>query len=92
MKYLPLGVIPEVIPPVLEAPLIETTPQQVATDRAFVKYLAGRYGRYGLAAIGGREAVATRLGSEPDASGFALADSLGREVEDALRKPPAGPQ
>lgn len=45
------------------------------------------YGRFGLAALGGREALRERLDADRDASGFALADALGREIEDALRKP-----
>jgi LAO/AO transport system kinase len=48
--------------------------------------LERRYGSYGLARLGGREAVRTRLAERPGASSFALAALLGGEIEDALRK------
>ncbi len=49
--------------------------------------LERRYGSYGLARFGGREAVRVRLREEAHASSFALAAGLGAEIEDALRKP-----
>jgi LAO/AO transport system kinase len=50
--------------------------------------LARRYGSYGLAAFGGAEALAARLAAAPDASGFALEQELGAEIERALRGDP----
>jgi LAO/AO transport system kinase len=55
-------------------------------DRFALAALRARYGSYGLEAIGGEAALADRLAGEPDASGFALAARLGREIEEALRK------
>jgi hypothetical protein len=49
--------------------------------------LENRYGSYGLEAIGGREAVENRVRSEDSPSTLARADALGREIEEALRKP-----
>jgi LAO/AO transport system kinase len=49
--------------------------------------LERRYGSYGLARIGGREAVRERVRERGDASSFRLASELGGEIEDALRKP-----
>jgi LAO/AO transport system kinase len=55
---------------------------------AFVEdALLHRYGSHGLEALGGAAALTERLRTQPDAAGFALVDALGREVEDALRKP-----
>jgi len=56
---------------------------------AFVgEALRDRYGSYGLAALGGPVALTERLRAAPDASGFALVDAMGREIEEALRKGP----
>ena len=55
-------------------------------DRFVQETLATRYGSYGLAAVGGAAALSDRLAGEPAASGFALAERLGREIEEALRK------
>jgi GTPase len=55
-------------------------------DRFVLETLANRYGSYGLAAVGGAVALSDRLAGEPAASGFALAERLGREIEEALRK------
>jgi LAO/AO transport system kinase len=55
-------------------------------DRFVRETLAVRYGSYGLASIGGAPALADRLAGEPGASGFALVERLGREIEEALRK------
>ncbi len=52
-----------------------------------VEALERRYGSYGLARVGGAAAVAVRVREARDASGFALVLALGREIEDALRKP-----
>jgi len=49
--------------------------------------LAARYGSHGLAALGGRAAVLERIRSAPRRSPFGWLEALGREVEDALRKP-----
>jgi LAO/AO transport system kinase len=48
--------------------------------------LERRYGSYGLARLGGRQAVRARLRDGVRASSFALAAQLGAEIEDALRK------
>ena len=48
--------------------------------------LLNRYGSYGLEAVGGPEALAERLHRAREASGFALAEAIGREIEDALGK------
>jgi LAO/AO transport system kinase len=48
--------------------------------------LERRYGSHGLQKIGGREALEARL-REEKTSPFALVQTLGREIEDALRKP-----
>jgi LAO/AO transport system kinase len=55
-------------------------------DRFVLECLAARYGSYGLATVGGAAALADRLAGEPAASGFALAERLGGEIEEALRK------
>ncbi len=55
-------------------------------DRFVGETLRARYGSFGLAALGGEDALAERLAAEPDATGFGLADRLGREIEEALRK------
>ncbi len=52
--------------------------------------LARRYGSYGLAAIGGEEALGAKLAAEADASGFALEVALAEEIERALRERPGG--
>ena len=49
--------------------------------------LERRYGSYGLESCGGREALRARLAERPAASSFARLTQLGREIEDALRKP-----
>lgn len=55
---------------------------------AFVlETLENRYGSYGIEALGGRQAVLDRVRDEEGASGFALVSELGREMEEALRKP-----
>jgi LAO/AO transport system kinase len=56
-------------------------------DAWVVETLEQEYGRYGIARVGGATAIARRLGERPDASSFALVAELGREIEDALRKP-----
>ena len=48
--------------------------------------LSLRYGSFGLAAIGGRAALAERLAADPLPSAFAAVRSLGTEIEEALRK------
>jgi LAO/AO transport system kinase len=49
--------------------------------------LENRYGSYGIEALGGPQALLDRVRGEDAASGFALASELGREIEEALRKP-----
>ena len=46
-----------------------------------------RYGSYGLEKLGGRRALLARIRENQAASSFALVAELGRELEDALRKP-----
>jgi LAO/AO transport system kinase len=48
--------------------------------------LERRYGSFGLARLGGRDAARARVRERAQASSFALAEQLGREIEDALRK------
>jgi len=55
-------------------------------DRFVRESLEARYGSFGIDAIGGRPGLIERLGAEPTASGSALCDRLGREIEFALRK------
>jgi LAO/AO transport system kinase len=57
---------------------------------AFVEEtLERRYGAYGTAQLGGAAGIACRVREARDTSAFALVRTLGREIEDALRKPPA---
>jgi LAO/AO transport system kinase len=56
-------------------------------DRFVVERLETRYGSFGLEALGGRPALLDRIGADPAASGAALCDRLGREIEAALQKP-----
>jgi LAO/AO transport system kinase len=56
-------------------------------EASVLESLERRYGSYGLAQLGGREAVRARLRERRGASSFALQAELGREIEDALRKP-----
>jgi len=50
--------------------------------------LEHRYGGYGVARLGGPQALRDRV-SEDLRSSFRLVDDLGREIEEALRKPAA---
>jgi len=56
-------------------------------DAHVVESLTRRYGSYGLEQLGGARAVAERVREESARSTFAWVDVLGREIEDALRKP-----
>ncbi len=49
--------------------------------------LERRYGSHGLERCGGRDVLRARLAERGSASSFALLAELGREIEDALRKP-----
>jgi LAO/AO transport system kinase len=51
--------------------------------------LGRRYGSHGIARFGGEAALAARLREGPGASPWALVEAVGREIEDALRKPEA---
>jgi putative protein kinase ArgK-like GTPase of G3E family len=51
-----------------------------------VESLARRYGEYGLAQIGGAQAVGQRLAAPSERSAFALVLELGREIESALTR------
>ena len=56
-------------------------------DAHVVESLARRYGSHGLEQLGGARAVAERVREDAAHSTFAWVDVLGREIEDALRKP-----
>lgn len=49
--------------------------------------LLARYGSYGLERLGGAATLTSRLRDAQGTSGFGLVLALGREIEDALRKP-----
>jgi LAO/AO transport system kinase len=51
-----------------------------------VEGLRRRYGTHGLEQLGGERAVAERLHEDASTSAFAWLETLGHEVEDALRK------
>jgi LAO/AO transport system kinase len=52
-----------------------------------VETLVNRYGSHGVDRLGGAEALRDRVRAETDASGFALAAALGREIEERLHEP-----
>lgn len=55
---------------------------------AFVRdALLRRYGTHGVASLGGEEALLARVQRDEASSEFALLLALGREIEEALRKP-----
>jgi LAO/AO transport system kinase len=49
--------------------------------------LERRFGSFGMERCGGREALRAKLAERATESSFALLTELGREIEDALRKP-----
>ncbi len=53
-----------------------------------VESLEHRYGGYGVARLGGPQALRDRVRDDPRSS-FRLVDDLGREIEEGLRKPAA---
>jgi len=55
-------------------------------DRFVLESLEARYGSFGIESIGGRHGLIERLGEDPEASGSALCDRFGREIEASLRK------
>jgi LAO/AO transport system kinase len=55
-------------------------------DRFVLESLEARYGSFGLETLGGRAGVRERIRADAAASGAALCDELGREIEDSLRK------
>jgi LAO/AO transport system kinase len=62
--------------------------RRAAGARAHViESLARRYGTHGIERLGGVEGVAARMRERPSTGSFAWLDVLGREIEDALRKP-----
>jgi LAO/AO transport system kinase len=62
--------------------------RRARSKEAFVEEtLERRYGSYGTAQLGGPAGIASRVREARDASVFALVLALGREIEDALRKP-----
>jgi LAO/AO transport system kinase len=62
--------------------------RQRGVESAVRAALRERYGSYGLERLGGEAALSAHLRERGGASSFALAEALGREIEDALRKPP----
>jgi LAO/AO transport system kinase len=56
-------------------------------ERFVVEALLRRYGSYGVARIGGADAVVEKLRSEPARSSFGAIEALGRTIEDALGTP-----
>jgi LAO/AO transport system kinase len=52
-----------------------------------IESLARRYGSYGIERLGGVGGVRGRMREHPSTGSFAWLDALGREIEDALRKP-----
>jgi GTPase len=52
-----------------------------------IESLLRRYGRYGVDRLGGVAAIAARVRTDDEHGAFAWVDVLGREIEDALRKP-----
>ncbi len=56
-------------------------------DAGVRETLERRYGSYGIERVGGPEGLAARIAAAPHASPYALVLGLGREIEDALRKP-----
>ena len=52
-----------------------------------IESLARRYGSYGVERLGGADAIDARIRAGEPISSFAWLDVLGREIEDALRKP-----
>jgi LAO/AO transport system kinase len=58
-------------------------------DAFVLEALERRYGSYGVDQLGGRRALADRLAERDDAPSFALLADLGREIEEAIRKPEA---
>ena len=61
-----------------------------ARELHVIDALERRYGSYGVERAGGRAALAARARDDSARSSFALIRELGREIEDALRKPGAG--
>jgi LAO/AO transport system kinase len=55
-------------------------------DRFVLESLEARYGSFGIETLGGRPGLIERLEREPEASGSALCDRFGREIETSLRK------
>jgi len=55
-------------------------------DHFTLESLRDRYGRFGLDALGGEDAVRGRLAADPAASGAELSATLAAEIEEALRK------
>ncbi|MCP3984011.1 MAG: methylmalonyl Co-A mutase-associated GTPase MeaB [bacterium] len=60
-------------------------------DASVRKSLERRYGSHGLTVWGGQAKLAARLADERDPSGFALTETLGREIEAALRTTETSP-
>jgi LAO/AO transport system kinase len=66
----------------------ELAERRLRSRGAFVlDALERRYGSYGVDRLGGRDALRARVRASSSPSGFSLLLELGREIEDALRKP-----
>ena len=65
----------------------ELTTTRERSRVAFVtESLLRRYGRYGVEAIGGSDAVGVRIRGSRDCSAAALTETLGKSIETALSK------
>jgi LAO/AO transport system kinase len=60
--------------------------RRAGRDAFVVACLEQRYGSYGTEVLGGECAIRKRLEAEPEASGFALADDLAREIEEGVSR------
>lgn len=60
--------------------------RQHGREQLVMDALGRRYGSHGIASLGGPEALVARVHESGAASAFALLESLGREIEEALRK------
>jgi LAO/AO transport system kinase len=63
------------------------TRRRAGAEDHVLAMLAQRYGSYGMSRLGGPDGIRVRMREAPGTSSFAWVDALGREIEDALRKP-----
>jgi len=64
--------------------------RRAGRDAFVLECLQQRYGSHGTDILGGACAIRKRLDAQADASGFALADALAREIQEGLSKKLAG--